>query len=83
VTKNLQCEVYDNSQDFVDVGIEEPMPAVVPEQTGMQWWQVLLVAVGCLALGGFAGYWMFLKTKMKREYDDDFDDDDDDEEDDD
>ncbi len=83
VTKNLQCEVYDNSQDFVDVGIEEPMPAVVPEQTGMRWWQVALVAVGCLALGGFAGYWMFLKTKMKREYDDDFDDDDDDEEDDD
>ena len=76
VTKNLQCEVYDNSQDFVDVGIEEPMPAVVPEQTGMRWWQVALVAVGCLALGGFAGYWMFLKTKMKREYDDDFDDDD-------
>ena len=79
VTKNLQCEVYDNSQDFVDVGVEDPMPAVIPEETGMRWWQVVLIAVGCLGLGGFAGYWMFLKTKMKREYDDDFDDDEEDE----
>lgn len=77
ITKDFTCEVYDNSGELIDPGLdpgldpgfEEP----VEEDTGMRWWQWAMFGIGCLAVGGVSGAWMFLKTKLKREEADDED----------
>lgn len=77
ITKDFTCEVYDNSGEMIDrlvirdwiPGFEEP----VEEDTGMRWWQWAMFGIGCLAVGGVSGAWMFLKTKLKREEADDED----------
>ena len=77
ITKDFTCEVYDNSGEMIDPGLdpgldpgfEEP----VEEDTGMRWWQWAMFGIGCLAVGGVSGAWMFLKTKLKREEADDED----------
>lgn len=76
ITKEFTCEVYDNSNDFVDPGYDPSLdPGLMPpeEEPGMRWWQWSLFGVGSLSVGGVSGLWMFLKTKMKREEADDED----------
>ena len=45
----------------------------IEEDTGMRWWQWAMFGIGCLAVGGVSGTWIFLKTKLKREEADDED----------
>ncbi|MDD3193971.1 MAG: hypothetical protein PHE47_09070 [Oscillospiraceae bacterium] len=76
ITKDFTCEVYDNSGDFIDPGKDpsfDPGMEPVVEETGMRWWQWAMFGIGCLAVGGVSGTWIFLKTKLKREEADDED----------
>lgn len=76
ITKDLNCQVYDNSGEIIDPGMDPGFdPGIVEpmEEPGMRWWQWALFGTGSLAVGGVSGTWMFLKTKLKREEADDED----------
>lgn len=76
ITKDFTCDVYDNSGDIIDPGQDPGVnPGLEPieEDTGMRWWQWAMFGIGCLAVGGVSGTWIFLKTKLKREEADDED----------
>ncbi len=76
ITKDFTCDVYDNSGDIIDPGLDPGLnPGLEPieEDTGMRWWQWAMFGIGCLAVGGVSGTWIFLKTKLKREEADDED----------